>query len=72
MSPWDIRRTDEIPVVTRGPVPQPVHRVRVTGVVNQALTLADQSLVVLIETDEASGPQPRTLNQAARCIRKWF
>ncbi len=43
--------TGEIPVVTRGAVPRVGDQVRVTGVVNQAFALGDQSLVVLIETD---------------------
>lgn len=44
--------TGEIPVVTQGAVPRVGERVRVTGIVNQAFALGDQSLVVLIETDE--------------------
>ncbi len=44
--------TGEIPVVTQGAVPRVGERVRVTGIVNQAFALGDQSLVVLIETHE--------------------
>jgi len=44
--------TGEIPVVTQGAVPRPGERVWVTGVVNQAFVLGDQSLVVLIETGD--------------------
>jgi|FaiFalFF_MnMetaG_3_1042247.scaffolds.fasta_scaffold02061_2 hypothetical protein len=44
--------TGEIPVVTQRAVPRVGERVRVTGVVNQAFALGDQSLVVLIETED--------------------